>query len=133
MKKTGIIEQEITIKCTPHEIYEAFMDSKIHSKFTEGKAKISRDIGGNFSVFEGSINGKNIELIQDQKIVQSWRSDGDNWPKGYYSTITIILKLTDEGTLIKFTHVDIPEGAIKSVKEGWNTYYWEPLKELLEK
>ena len=133
MKKTGVIEQEITIKCTPHEIYEAFMNSKIHSKFTEGKAKISRDIGGNFSVFEGSINGKNIELIQDQKIIQSWRSDGENWPKGYYSTITIILELTDEGTLIKFTHVDIPEGAIESVKEGWNTFYWEPLKELLEK
>ena len=133
MKKTGVIEQEITIKCTPHEIYEAFMNSKIHSKFTEGKAKISRDIGGNFSVFEGSINGKNIELIQDQKIIQSWRGDGENWPKGYYSTITIILELIDEGTLIKFTHVDIPEGAIESVKEGWNTYYWEPLKELLEK
>lgn len=133
MKKTDVIEQEITIKCTPHEIYEAFMNSKIHSKFTEGKAKISREIGGKFSVFEGSINGKNIELIQDQRIIQSWRSDGENWPKGYYSTITIILELTDEGTLIKFTHVDIPEGAIESVKEGWNTYYWEPLKELLEK
>jgi len=133
MKKTGVIEQEIIIKCSPHEIYEAFMNSKIHSKFTEGKAKISRDIGGNFSVFEGSINGKNIELIQDQKIIQSWRGDGENWPKGYYSTITIILELIDEGTLIKFTHVDIPEGAIESVKEGWNTYYWEPLKELLEK
>jgi activator of HSP90 ATPase len=133
MNKSGIIEQEVRIKCTPHEIYEAFMDSKIHSKFTEGKAKISREIDGNFSVFEGDINGKNVKLIQDQKIVQSWRSEGENWPKGYYSTITLILEPIDEGTLIKFKHVDIPEGAIESVKDGWNTYYWEPLKELLEK
>lgn len=133
MKKTGVIEREVRIKCTPHEIYEAFMDSKIHSKFTEGKAKISREIDGNFSVFEGDINGKNVELIQDQKIVQSWRSEGENWSKGYYSTITLIFEPTDEGTLIKFKHVDIPEGAIESVKDGWNTYYWEPLKELLEK
>ena len=36
------IEQEIIIKTSPHEIYEAFMDSKKHSKFTESQAKISR-------------------------------------------------------------------------------------------
>ncbi|MHA2036613.1 MAG: SRPBCC family protein [Promethearchaeota archaeon] len=133
MKLSTVIEQEVIIKCTPHEIYEAFMDSKIHSKFTEGKAKISREVGGNFSVFEGTINGKNVELIQDKKIVQTWRSEGENWPKGYYSTITLILEKVDEGTLIKFTHIDIPEEAVESVKEGWTTYYWDPLKALLEK
>ena len=132
MKKTKIIEQEIVIKTTPHEIYEAFMNSKIHSKFTEGKALISREIGGSYSVFEGDLTGKNVELIPDKKIVQTWRSEGENWPKGYYSTITIILEPVDSGTLIKFTHVDIPEGAYESVKEGWDSYYWEPLKELLE-
>ncbi len=133
MKKSVVIEQEVRIKCTPHEIYEAFMNSKIHSKFTESKAKINREIGGKFTVFEGDINGKNVELIQDKKIVQTWRSEGENWPKGYFSTITIIFKPIDEGTLIKFTHVDVPKGSIEFVKEGWNTYYWEPLKELLEK
>jgi len=132
MKKTKIIEQEILINTTPHEIYEAFMDSKIHSKFTESKAKISREIGGKVSVFEGSLNGKNVELNPDKKIVQTWRSEGENWPKGYYSTITLILEPVDTGTMIKFTQVDVPEGAYESVKEGWDTYYWEPLKELLE-
>ncbi|MHA2395020.1 MAG: SRPBCC family protein [Promethearchaeota archaeon] len=132
MKKSKDIEQEIIINSTPHKIYEAFMDSKIHSKFTESKAVISRGIGGDFSVFEGSINGKNVELVQDEKIVQTWRSEGENWPKGYYSTITLTFEATKEGTLIKFIHVDVPEGAYESVKEGWKTYYWDPLKELLE-
>jgi activator of HSP90 ATPase len=127
------IEQEIIIKSPPNEIYEAFMDAKKHSKFTESKAKVSREIGGSFSIFEGSLSGKNVELIQDKKIVQTWRGDGDNWPKGYYSTITLVLEPVDDGTLIKFSQTDIPEGAYESVKEGWNTYYWEPLKEMLEK
>ena len=109
------------------------MDSKKHSKFTESKTKISREVGGNFSIFEGDINGKNVELIQDKKIIQTWRSEGENWPKGYYSTITLIFEPVDDGTLIKFTHTDIPEGAYESVKEGWDKYYWEPLKEMLEK
>jgi activator of HSP90 ATPase len=133
MIKKKIIEQEIIIKCSPHDIYEAFMDSKKHSKFTESKAKISREIGGSFSIYEGAINGENVELIQDKKIVQTWRSEGENWPKGYYSTITLIFEPVDQGTLIKFKHADIPEAAYESVKKGWDIYYWDPLKDMLEK
>ena len=133
MIKKKNLDKEIIIKTSPHELYEAFMDSKKHSKFTESKAKVSREVGGNFSIFEGDINGKNVELIQDKKIIQTWRSEGENWPKGYYSTITLIFEPVDDGTLIKFTHTDIPEGAYESVKEGWDKYYWEPLKEMLEK
>ncbi len=133
MNKKKSIEQEIRIKSTPHEVYEMFMDSKKHSKLTEGNAKISREVGGSFSIFEGALSGKNVELIQDKKIVQTWRGDGENWPKGYYSTITLIFESNDKGTLIKFTHVDIPEASYESVKEGWDTYYWKPLKEMLEK
>ncbi|MGB5911777.1 MAG: SRPBCC family protein [Promethearchaeia archaeon] len=133
IKKKKSIEQEIIIKCSPHDIYGAFMDSKKHSKFTESKAKISREIGGSFSIYEGAINGENVELIQDKKIVQTWRSEGENWPKGYYSTITLILEPVDQGTLIKFKHADIPEAAYESVKEGWDLYYWDPLKDMLEK
>lgn len=109
------------------------MDSKRHSKLTESKVKISREVGGSFSIFEGSLSGKNLELIQDKKIVQSWRSDGENWPKGYYSKITLVLEPVQDGTLVKFMHVDIPEASYDSVKEGWDMYYWEPLKEMLEK
>ena len=109
------------------------MDVKKHSKLTESKAKVNREIGGSFSIFEGALSGKNVELIQDKKIVQTWRSEGENWPKGYYFTITLVLEPDDKGTLIKFTHVDIPEASYESVKEGWDTYYWEPLKETLGK
>ena len=133
MIKKKSFEQDIKIKGTPHEIYEVFMDAKKHSKLTESKAKVSREIGGSFSIFEGALSGKNVELIQDKKIVQTWRSEGENWPKGYYSTITLVLEPDDKETLIKFTHVDIPEASYESVKEGWDTYYWEPLKEMLEK
>ena len=133
MNKKKSIEQEIIIKGTPHEIYEVFMDSKKHSKLTESKAKISREVGGSFSIYEGALSGKNVELIQDKKIVQTWRGNGENGPKGYYSTITLVLEPVDKGTLIKFTHIDIPKGAYESVKEGWDTHYWEPLKDMFEK
>ena len=133
MNKKKTIEQEIIIKGTPHEIYEVFMDAKKHSKLTESKAKVSREVGGSFSIYEGALSGKNVELIQDKKIVQTWRGDGENWPKGYYSKITLIFEPDDKGTLIKFTHIDIPEASYESVKDGWDMYYWEPLKEMFGK
>ncbi|MFX0106585.1 MAG: SRPBCC domain-containing protein [Candidatus Hodarchaeota archaeon] len=131
--KTETIEQSIKIKASPHEIYEAFMDSKKHSKFTESKAKISREIGGKFSIFEGDLEGKNLELIPDKKIVQSWRSNEEGWPKTHYSTITIELESVENGTLLIFKHTEVPLSSYKSVKEGWNEYYWEPLKNMFEK
>ncbi len=130
MMKKKRIEQKILINTTPHEIYEVFMDSKKHSKLTESEAKISRKIGGKYSVWEGTISGKNVELIPDKKIVQTWKSDGEDWAKNPPSTITLLLEPVDEGTVIKFTQEDIPEEACDSVKKGWNTYYWEALKEM---
>ncbi len=131
--KTKSIEQSVIIKASPHEVYEAFIDSKKHSKFTESKAIISREIGGKFSIFEGDLEGKNIELVQDVKIVQSWRSNEESWPKTHYSTITIELEPVANGTLLKFTQTEVPITSYESVKDGWNEYYWEPLKQMLEK
>jgi activator of HSP90 ATPase len=130
--QTKNIEQSILIKASPHEVYEVFMDSKKHSKFTESRAKISREEGGKFTVFEGDLEGMNLELIQDKKIVQSWRSNEEGWPKNHYSTITIELESDENGTILKFNQTGVPLTSYESVKEGWNEYYWEPMKNMLE-
>ena len=65
--KTKTLHQTIAFKATPHEVYEALMDSKKHTDFTEEKAVISRDIGGKFTVFDGWASGENVELVKDKK------------------------------------------------------------------
>lgn len=35
-------------KATPHEVYEALMDSRTHGRLTGGPARISRKVGGRF-------------------------------------------------------------------------------------
>ena len=74
-----------------------------------------------------------LELIQDRKIVQSWRSNEEGWPKTYYSTITIELESVEAGTRLTFKQTEVPLASFKSVKEGWTEYYWQPLKNMLEK
>lgn len=129
---TGTIRQTVTFKTAPHEVYEALMDSRKHSRFTGSKALISRKVGGKFSVWEGSINGKNLELVPDKKIVQEWRSEEEGWPKGHYSKATFLLKESKGETILKFTQAKVPLAAYDAINEGWHDYYWKPLKEFLE-
>jgi activator of HSP90 ATPase len=128
MSKT--IRQTVTFKSAPHAVYEVLMDEKKHAAFTGGEARISRKTGGEFSIYDGDIEGKNLELIPDQKIVQSWRY-GD-WPEGHYSTATFALEPTEKGTRLTFTQTNVPDDKYGDIKQGWKDYYWGPMKKMLE-
>jgi activator of HSP90 ATPase len=125
------IQQTVVFTASPHTVYEALMDSATHAAFSGGAASISREVGGEFSAYDGYIAGKNLELVPDRKIVQSWRAV--DWPEGYFSTVTFLFSLIPEGTLLEFVHTGIPEGEESAFEEGWIDNYWEPMKEYLEK
>jgi Activator of HSP90 ATPase len=125
------IKQTITFKVSPHDVYEALMDSKKHAAFTGGKASISRKVGGKYSAYDNYITGKNLELVPDKKIIQSWRAV--DWAEGVFSTITFTLTPIPEGTRLDFTHEDVPEGTEEEFIQGWIDNYWEPMKVYLEK
>ncbi len=125
------IHQTIIFKVSPHEVYEALMDSKKHAAFSGGKARISRKVGGAIMAYDDYITGKNVELIPDLKIVQTWRAV--DWPEGYYSRVVFLFTAVPEGTRLDFTHTDVPEGTEEEFTQGWIDNYWEPMKVFLEK
>ena len=128
---TKIIRQSFNFKVSPHQVYEVLMDSKKHSEFTRSEAQMSRNVGGQFSVYSGDIQGINLELVPDQKIVQSWRYS--NWPESHYSKATFSLKEVPGGTRLTFTQTGVPKEFYDDINQGWHDYYWEPMKEMLEK
>ncbi len=129
--KTKTIRQSVTFKASPHEVYEAIMDSKKHSEFTGSLVHMSRNVGGEFSVYGGDIQGVNLELVPDQKIVQSWRYS--DWPEGHYSKATLSLNEASGGTILIFIQTGVPEKSYDDINQGWQDYYWGPMKEMLEK
>lgn len=129
--KTKSIRQSVSIKATPHDVYEALMDSKKHAEFTGGRASISREVGGKFSAFDGYAEGVNLELVPDKKIVQTWRAE--DWPGGHYSKVTFSLVKVAGGTRLTFIQTGVPEEQQEDVSQGWKDYYWTPMKEMLEK
>ena len=125
------IHQTVTFKASPHDVYEALMDSQKHAAFTGSSAKISRAVGGSLMAYDNYITGKNVELVPDQKIVQDWRAV--DWPEGYFSRVTFELTPIPAGTRLDFIHTDVPAGTEEEFTRGWIENYWEPMKAFLEK
>ncbi|MBM3148994.1 MAG: hypothetical protein FJ008_01745 [Chloroflexi bacterium] len=128
--KTKTIRQIVTFKASPHVVYEALMDSRKHSRFTGDTAGISRKIGGKFKAYGDYIEGVNLELMPDEKIVQSWRAS--DWPEGHYSRVSFSLKKLDKGTQLTFEQSDVPEDFYEDISQGWHDFYWTPMKEMFK-
>jgi len=124
MAKT--IKQKVSFKKSPHEIYEMLVDSKKHSAMTGEKASISRKVGGKFSAYGKYIEGVNLALVPDKKIVQSWRAS--DWPEGHYSTATFLITKTKTGSTLTFTQKNVPNDQYAGIKKGWTDFYWSRMK-----
>ncbi|TSA46032.1 hypothetical protein D4R52_01375 [bacterium] len=129
MPKT--IKQSVVLKGSPHQVYEMLMDEKIHAAFTGAGAKISRKKGGKFTAWDDYIEGTNLELVPDEKIVQKWRAS--DWPEGEYSEATFEMEKTKGGTKLTFTQTGMPDGNYADIKKGWVEFYWEPMEKFLGK
>jgi activator of HSP90 ATPase len=124
--KAITIHQEVDFTASPQQIYEALLDAKQFAAFSGKRAEINREAGGAFSLFDGHILGRNVELVLNQRIVQAWRA-GD-WPEGVYSIAKFELRAQGSGTHLVFDHVGFPIGLRDHLAEGWENNYWSPLK-----
>jgi activator of HSP90 ATPase len=132
MKITPIIEQSIVLPASPAKLYAAYLDSREHSRFTGGPAKVSGKVGGKFTAFGGAIAGRNLVLVPNRMIVQAWRAT--HWPRTDPDSI-LILRFSNApgGGRIDLVHVNVPEHDHLGVTKGWASYYWEPWKAYLRK
>jgi activator of HSP90 ATPase len=117
------------IKGTPDEIYAALINPFSITLWTGGEAKMEEKPGTEFSLFDGDIEGKNLEFEKDSKIVQEWYF-GD---QGEKSVVTITLRGDRLYTKIELHHINIPDEAYEDMIYGWDKYYFGGLKEFFEK
>jgi len=99
-------------------------------EFTKTSAQIDKSVGGAFTLFDGHIIGRNIELVPNQRIVQAWRVV--DWPAGVYSIARFELKSQGDGTQLVFDHIGFPEGLQTHLADGWQRNYWDLLSKYLK-
>jgi hypothetical protein len=94
---------------------------------TGGAAVMSNQPGAKISAWDGYISGTNIELVPDERIVQTWRTTkfAETDPD---STITVQLLSTAEGTRLTLTHSNVPDDHTGYEQGGWQQFYFEPMR-----
>lgn len=116
------------IPATPQQIYEAWLDSRGHTKMTGSAARAKPVQGATFSAWGGYIKGKNLTLEPGRSIVQSWRTTkfAKQDPN---SQIEVLLEPIPEGTRITLHHTNVPNGHTGYQDGGWQQHYFDPMKQ----
>jgi activator of HSP90 ATPase len=140
--KAQAIHQEAKFKALRSRVYTLLTDEHEFQKVvalseavksgkvkTTPTARIGREAGASFSIFGGFIEGRNIELVPDTRLVQVWRPE--YWPAGIYSLARFELRESPGGTLLMFDHTGFPADDAASLAHGWKQNYWEPMAIIL--
>ena len=123
------LHQELAFDAPPHRIFHILMDSKEFAAMTGMDASIDPAPGGAFKTFSGMIEGRNVEIIPAQRIVQAWRPA--SWDAGVYSIVRFELKAAGAGTALILNHTGFPPGNFDHLDPGWHMRYWDPLRKYL--
>ena len=116
-----------TIPATASEIYEAWLSSDGHAAMTGNPAQVDGTVGGKFSTWDGYISGSTLDLTPNQRIVQAWRTT--EFPEAAPdSDVEILLEAVDGGTQVTLRHSNMPEDQVDSYRQGWDDYYFKPMK-----
>ena len=92
----------------------------------EEGAVMSTEPGSEFSIMDGNIEGKNLEFVENRKIVQQWYfGEEEETP----SIVTIKLHDHKEGTSVELQHTNIPDEAYDDITQGWNAIYFKGLRD----
>jgi activator of HSP90 ATPase len=113
------------IPAVPEEVYLGLVTPTTIHLWTGEPAEMSDDPGTEFSLWGGSINGKNLEFKKGEKIVQQWYF-GDQKED---SIVTFLLHPQKQGTSVELRHTNIPDDDYDDIVEGWNEMYFASLYE----
>jgi uncharacterized protein YndB with AHSA1/START domain len=116
------------IPAPPEDVYLALTNPLTIQLWSGDAAEMVAEPDTEFSLWDGSISGRNIEFEPNKKIVQQWYF-GDQPEK---SIVTIKLHPDPHGTSVELRHTNIPDEDYNDIVEGWNNLYFGSLREFYE-
>lgn len=114
-----------TLPASPEEVYLAMTTPATLHLWTGEPAEMSSEAGAEFSLWNGSIVGKNLEFEPGKRIVQQWYFD----TQSEASIVTLKLHAIQQGTSVELKHTNIPDEDYDDIVDGWNNIYFGSLIE----
>src|SRR5690606_9744337 len=113
------------IPASPEELYRALTTEITIRLWTGDLVEIDPRPQGEFSLWDGAIQGKFLELEPYSKIVQQWYFGEQEEP----SIVTLKLHEHKKGTSFEVKQTNIPEKDYDDMVDGWNETYIASLLE----
>ena len=122
------LSMQLVLPVTPRDLCKTWLNSAEHSGFTGSPASIVPHSGGVFTTWDGYISGKTLEIETPRRILQSWRTT--EFPEGSPdSLLELLFEPEGLGTRLTLNHSNIPDGQKEMYEQGWQDYYFTPMKE----
>lgn len=112
-------KKSFRINAEPSDIYSALTNPFTIELWSGYPAVMSTEPGSEFSLWEGDITGRNLEFMQDKKVVQQWYF-GDQTEK---SIVTFDIRPDGENSIVTIEQTNIPDDDFAEISEGWREYY----------
>jgi len=116
-------------------LYETLLDTNRIRGATASDASMSKEVGGKFMMFSGSVEGENVKLTpyssEEDKAVIEWKWRFNTWQPGQFSKVTITLTGKDGQTKLELVQTGVPEDEKERTEKGWNGLLFDRLKAML--
>ncbi len=123
------IQQEYSIHAPLEEVWASLTKASIIEKWGAGPATFVAEVDGKFSLWGGDIYGKNTKVEPQKLLVQEWYSTST--PEQKY-TVSFMLEKIESATKVTLIHENVLLQDEEDFAEGWASFYFEPIKALLE-
>ena len=117
-----------TFSVKAEAIYKAWLSTQGHTLMTGSPAKVAGHVQGEFTAWDGYIWGTFLELEEDKRIVQAWRT-GEFPEDAEDSRVEILFEEVNGKTKLTLKHSNIPDGQADGYKTGWEDFYFKPMRE----
>ena len=107
------------IPAPPEDVYLALTQEPTIMLWTGDQATFVAEPNTEFSLWDGSIIGKNLEFEPNKKLVQQWYF-GDEEAS---SIVTLKLHAHNQGTSLEVRQTNIPDEEYNDLIEGWTNEY----------
>ncbi len=123
-------ELKRVVLTTPKRLFEAWLDDVEHSDMTGSRATISAEVGGAFSMLDGAVAGRIVELEPYSRIVHELNTNGPARLEVSLATGSNYGGLgnpQDDGTTIILRHTMAAQGQTELSPDWWEDRYFRPM------
>merc|ERR1719230_1023385 len=134
--KTKEIKIKYSFAPHPTVLYDTLLDTERMRGATASDCSMSKDVGGKFTMFSGSVEGENLALVpfteESGLATIKWKWRFNTWQPGKHSTVTIVLNVKDDkSTELVLTQTGVPEDETERTEKGFKNLLLDRLKAML--